>query len=96
MAAEQRLDRVDLAREGIATVLWATGYRRTYPWLHTPVLDAKGEIRQRRGCTDVPGLYVVGQRFQQRRNSNFLDGVGRDAAAVADHLACRTTSLSRT
>ena len=27
-----------------------------------------------------PGLYVLGQRFQHYRNSNFIDGVGRDAA----------------
>ena len=46
-----------------------------------------GEIRQRRGVTAVPGLYVLGQRFQHRRSSNFIDGVGRDAAFVADHLA---------
>ena len=34
----------------------------------------------------MPGLYVLGQRFQHRRNSNFIDGVGHDAAFVADHL----------
>ena len=55
------------------------GHRRAYPWLHVPVLDAAGEIRQRRGVTPVPGLYVLGQRFQHRRSSNFIDGVGRDA-----------------
>jgi putative flavoprotein involved in K+ transport len=78
-------------------VLWATGYRRTYPWLLAPVLDADGEIRQRRGRTCVPGLYVVGQRFQHHRNSSFIDGVGHDATAIAEHLALahRTTSLSR-
>ena len=32
---------------------------------------------------------MLGQRFQHRRNSNFIDGVGRDAACVADHLARR-------
>ena len=52
----------------------------TFPWS-----TSTGEIRQRRGRTPVPGLYVVGQRFQHYRNSNFIDGVGRDAATVADH-----------
>ena len=28
-----------------------------------------GEIRHRRGVTPLPGLYVLGQRFQHRRNS---------------------------
>jgi putative flavoprotein involved in K+ transport len=95
IAVDRQLDGLDLRDRGITTVLWATGHRRTYPWLHLPVLDATGEIRQRRGSTPIPGLYVLGQRFQHRRNSNFIDGVGRDAATVADHLACRTTSVCR-
>jgi putative flavoprotein involved in K+ transport len=67
-------------------VIWATGYRRSYPWLHVPVLDAGGEIRHTAGRTAAPGLAVMGQRWQTRRNSTFLDGVGRDAAIVLDHL----------
>jgi putative flavoprotein involved in K+ transport len=53
------------------------------------VLDSSGEIRQRRGRTPIPGLYVLGQRFQHYRSSNFIGGVGRDAASVADHIAGR-------
>jgi putative flavoprotein involved in K+ transport len=82
-------DWLDLRSAGIATVVWATGYVRRYPWLRVPVLDAAGEIRQRRGVTPVPGLYVLGLRFQHRRNSNFIDGVGRDARFVADHIVAR-------
>jgi putative flavoprotein involved in K+ transport len=95
IGVDQRLDELDLDDRRITTVLWATGHRRVYPWLHLPVLDGAGEIRQRRGCTPVPGLYVLGQRFQHQRNSNFIDGVGRDAAWVADHLANRTSALCR-
>lgn len=80
---------IDLAAAGIRTVVWATGFRRSYPWLAVPVLDGRGEIVQRRGVTPVPGLYVLGQRFQHFRNSNFIDGVGRDAAHVARHIAHR-------
>jgi putative flavoprotein involved in K+ transport len=80
------VERLDLRAHGISTVLWATGHRRSYPWLTVPVLDAAGEIRHRRGVTPVPGLYVLGQRFQHRRRSSFLDGVGLDALDIADHL----------
>jgi putative flavoprotein involved in K+ transport len=82
--ADQELD---LRAEGITSVVWATGHRRNYDWLQVPVLDASGEIRQRRGVTPVPGLYVLDQRFQYRRSSNFIGGVGRDATFVADHIA---------
>jgi putative flavoprotein involved in K+ transport len=96
IAVEQRFAELHLKDRDITTILWATGYRRTYPWLHVPVLDAAGEIRQRQGRTPVPGLYVLGQRFQHYRNSNFIDGIGRDAAILADHLARRTAALCQT
>jgi putative flavoprotein involved in K+ transport len=76
-----------LRAEGIRTVLWATGYRRSYPWLKLPVLDERGEIRHVGGITSEPGLYVLGLQFLRRRNSSFLDGVGADARDLADHLA---------
>jgi putative flavoprotein involved in K+ transport len=85
----EEIERLDLRRAGIASVVWATGFVRRYPWLEVPVLDAKGELRQRRGVTPVPGLYVLGQRFQHRRDSNFIDGVRHDAAFVTDHLTDR-------
>jgi putative flavoprotein involved in K+ transport len=81
---------LDLRRAGIGSVIWATGYRRAYPWLHVPVLDSAGEIRHRAGVTAAPGLYVIGMRWQSRRNSAQLDGVRHDAVAVVsralDHL----------
>ena len=84
--------RLDLRRAGITTVIWATGYRPAYPWLRVPVLDRHGEIRHRRGVTDIPGLYVLGLRFLHRRNSSFVDGVGHDARFVAAHLTRRMAS----
>src|SRR5262249_43760949 len=78
---------VNLKSDGIATTIWATGYRRSYAWLRLPVLDDDDEILQFRGVTPVAGLYVLGLRFQRRRNSNFIDGVGDDAHALADHIA---------
>lgn len=77
---------LDLRAEGIRSVVWATGFRRTYDWLHVPVLNEAGEIRHRGGVTPAPGLYVLGLSFLRRRNSNFIDGVGRDAEALAEHL----------
>jgi putative flavoprotein involved in K+ transport len=77
---------VDLRRAGVTGVVWATGYRPWYPWLQVPVLDLDGQIRHRRGVTDVPGLYAIGLRFQHRRNSTFVDGARHDAAYLADHI----------
>src|SRR6185436_15468959 len=90
VAVDGAPDHVDLRARGITSVIWATGHRRSYPWLALPVLDAAGEILHHRGVTPVPGLYVLGQRFQHRRSSSFIDGVGRDAVDIADHLTGRT------
>jgi putative flavoprotein involved in K+ transport len=69
-------------------VVWATGYGRDYGWLKVPgALDAAGEVVHRGGITPSPGLYVLGLRFLRRRKSSFLDGVGADAEALAEHLS---------
>jgi putative flavoprotein involved in K+ transport len=78
---------LNLRFERIRTVIWATGYRRTYPWLRLPVLDGHGEIVQQGGFTPIAGLYVLGMHFQRRRNSGFIDGVGGDALVIAQAIA---------
>jgi len=80
---------------GIRTVLWATGYRRAYPWLRVPVLDERGEIRHDGGVTPQDGLYVLGLNFLRRRKSSFIDGVGADARAIATHIHARSAGCRR-
>ena len=58
----------------------------------SPCSTSRGEITQRRGITPQAGLYVLGQRFQHRGDSNFIDGVRHDAAHVARHIASRLQS----
>ncbi len=80
---------IDLRTENIRTVVWATGYKRHYPWLKVSVLDDRGEIRHKGGIMPEPGLYVLGMRFQRSKGSNLLDYVGRDAEVLSKHIAER-------
>ena len=80
---------IDLRADGFGTVVWATGFTRRYPWLRVPVVDEHGEIRHRSGVTPVPGLFVLGMHFQRRRKSAFIDGVGDDAAFLAERIVRR-------
>ncbi|MGE5273591.1 MAG: flavin-containing monooxygenase [Verrucomicrobiota bacterium] len=86
---------LDLERTNISTLIWATGYRRSYSWLNVDVLDDDGEVAHDRGVTAVPGLYALGLRFQHRRSSHFIGGVGHDACFLAARLltppGCGTT-----
>jgi putative flavoprotein involved in K+ transport len=77
---------LDLAQAGIGTVLVAAGYRPHHPWLRLPIIEPDCSIRQHRGVTPAPGVYVVGQRFQHRRDSGFIAGARHDARTVVQHL----------
>ena len=86
---------LDLGADGIRTVVWATGFGRSYPWLKLPVLDGQGEIVHRGGVTPAPGLYVLGLSLLRRRNSTYIDGVGSDAQDIADEIAARLARSRR-
>lgn len=77
---------LNLSREGIRSVVWATGYTRRYPWLKAPVLDHRGEINHRGGVTSLPGLFVLGLTYLRRRRSSFIDGCALDARELAPLL----------
>jgi putative flavoprotein involved in K+ transport len=78
---------IDLVAEGYETVVWATGFRADYSWLHLPVCDRKGEIRHDGGVVgSAPGVYRVGLNFLRRRKSSFIHGAEDDAVDIAEHL----------
>jgi len=76
---------LDLAAQGISTVLWTTGYAPDYDWLDVPILGEFGVPRHVRGVSEVPGLTFVGLLWQLDNASANLAGVARDA----DYLASR-------
>ncbi len=81
---------VDGSPREVATVVWATGFRQVFDWIHLPVIGPDGYPRELRGVVaDAPGLYFVGLSFQYAFSSMLLAGVGRDARYVVDHLAAR-------
>jgi len=68
-------------------VIWATGYRADYSWIHIPGVAQDGQPAHRRGVTDVPGLYFLGLTWQHTRGSALLGFVNDDAAYLADRIA---------
>lgn len=71
----------------VRTVIWATGFRPDYSWLHVPVFDRKGELMHDRGIVDAPGLYVLGLPYLRRRKSSFMHGAEDDVRELGAHLA---------
>jgi putative flavoprotein involved in K+ transport len=74
----------------VANVIWCTGFRPDFGWIHLPVTGADGWPEQERGVVPgVPGLYFVGLIFQFAFASMLVGGVGRDAEYVARRVAAR-------
>ena len=69
------------------SIVWATGFRPDYSWLHVPVLDRKGGLRHDGGVVDAPGLYAIGLPVLRRRKSSFIHGAEDDARDIVEHLA---------
>jgi len=89
--ATRPLLNLDLGGKAIHTVIWATGYRADYSWLHVPVLDRKGKLCHERGVVGTPGiptpgLYAMGLSFMRRRKSSFIYGAAADAHDICNHL----------
>ena len=85
-ATVAEVEYLDLRRENIAAIVWATGYDYDYDWLQAPVLDAQGLPLQRRGITQVPGLHFLGLHWMHTFKSGLFSGVGSDAEYLAEHI----------
>ena len=77
---------------GVDAVVWATGYRPDYSWLHIPGVVSDGTVHHHKGMTDVPGLYFLGLPWQTCRGSALLGFVGADAATLVETMATRSAS----
>ena len=75
---------LDLAREGISTIIWATGYRHDFSWVQVPgALSATGAPYQPRGVSPVAGLHFVGIH----RGWHAGDGTVLGSAWLPEHVA---------
>jgi len=80
---------LDLAGEGITSIIWATGYQLDFGWIKFDAFDEKGRPAHQRGVSKVPGLYFLGLPWLSRRASAFIWGVWHDADVLAEHIAAR-------
>jgi putative flavoprotein involved in K+ transport len=77
---------LDLAAEGVSTVLWTSGYRPAFDWieLEEPVIDEFGLPIADGGTTRRPGLSFLGTPWLVDMASANLVGIARDAEALAE------------
>jgi putative flavoprotein involved in K+ transport len=85
---------LNLAKAGVTSIVWATGYSVDYGWLELDIFNASGKPKHQRGVSTQPGIYFLGLPWQTRRGSSFIWGVWHDAKFLADRIASRGKYLA--
>lgn len=71
----------------VANVIWTTGYHPGFSWIDLPI-HGDLEPRHERGVVaSEPGLYFLGLEFLYAPASVMIQGVGRDAEYIVNHIA---------
>lgn len=78
--------RTTLPVEEVSAVVWATGFRSDFRWLHASVFDGAGVPQHVRGVTQVPGVLFIGLPWLHTWGSGRFASVARDAEHVAAHV----------
>ena len=81
---------IDLAKQGINTIIWATGYVQDFSWLKVDAFDADGKPRHNRGVAKADGIYFLGLPWLSMRGSSFIWGVWEDAKYLAAQISARS------
>jgi putative flavoprotein involved in K+ transport len=84
---------LDLAKAGLTSIIWATGYSRDHSWLKVDTFDENGRPKHSRGVSAEPGIYFLGLPWQSRKASIFICGVWHDARHLADRISTRRKYL---
>lgn len=82
---------LNLAKAGITTIIWATGFVQDFNWLKVDTFDENGKPNHYKGVAKEPGIYFLGLPWLSMRGSSFIWGVWEDAKYLANHIAKRTT-----
>jgi putative flavoprotein involved in K+ transport len=72
----------------VSTVIWCTGFSCDVSWINlNDITDDHGYPLSYRGISPThEGLYFVGMPFQYALTSTWINGAGRDANYIADHI----------
>jgi putative flavoprotein involved in K+ transport len=81
------LRRLNLREVNVTAVIWTTGFRSDFSWIHLPVLSAEGWPIYKRGISPVRGLYFIGFPWLNSRKSGIIYGIDEDAHYIADAIS---------
>ncbi|RYY03243.1 MAG: MSMEG_0569 family flavin-dependent oxidoreductase [Gammaproteobacteria bacterium] len=71
----------------ITSIVWSTGFKMRFEWIKLPVFESNGHPKQKRGVTDVDGLYFIGLNWMHTWGSGRFYQVGRDAEYLGEIIS---------
>ena len=77
---------IDIAKSGIRSVIWATGFSYDFSWIDFRITDEMGYPVTDHGATAVEGLYFCGLNWMNKRKSGILYGVDEDASILTPSI----------
>jgi len=83
---EQERHTLNLAEQGITSIIWCIGFTPDFTWVEAPVFNGRGHPGHVRGVTTQPGLYFLGLPWLYTWGSGRFSGVARDAEYVVEHI----------
>ena len=77
------------APSSISSIIWATGFRYNFEWIHLNITNKQGHPIQRRGLTKYNGLYFMGLQWMHSSKSAQFVGVAEDADYIVKDILSR-------
>ena len=78
---------LDIKKENIKNIIWATGYQYDFNWLKVDTFDSTGKPEHYRGVGKEKGIYFIGLPWLSMRGSSFIWGVWQDAKYLAEQIS---------
>lgn len=78
---------LSLENTQINSIVWSTGFNMRFEWINLPVFEESGHPKQKRGVTDIAGLYFLGLNWMHTWGSGRFYQVGRDAEYLGEIIS---------
>jgi putative flavoprotein involved in K+ transport len=78
--------KLDLQKNNITSIIWATGFSADFSYLKLPVTDHEGNLKHKNGIMDVDGLYLLGYHWLRNRKSTLIYGIQEDAEFIVEEV----------
>lgn len=80
------IEHINLLKEGISSIIWATGFKGNFDYIKFPIFDNTDNIIHKQGVSNIPGLYYLGFPWLRKSKSGMIMGVREDAKYIVKEI----------